>query len=103
MRWSGASIRVQLAAHGGQAVFEVSNVSPPIPADVEPQLFNAFKRRDHANPRNRSGLGLGLYIAHAIVDAHGGTIVYRYAEPCVVFSVRVPLAPAAPDLSSSAA
>ena len=99
----GASIRVQLAAHGGQAVFEVSNVSPPIPADVEPQLFNAFKRRDHANPRNRSGLGLGLYIAHAIVDAHGGTIVYRYAEPCVVFSVRVPLAPAAPDPSSSVA
>jgi signal transduction histidine kinase len=99
----GASIRVQLAAQDGQAVFEVSNVSPPIPADVEPQLFNAFKRRDHANPRNRSGLGLGLYIAHAIVEAHGGTIVYRYAEPCVVFSVRVPLAPAAPHLSSSAA
>jgi light-regulated signal transduction histidine kinase (bacteriophytochrome) len=99
----GASIRVQLAARDGQALFEVSNVSPPIPADVEPQLFNAFKRRDHANLRNRSGLGLGLYIAHAIVEAHGGTIVYRYAEPCVVFSVRVPLAPAAPDLPSLSA
>jgi light-regulated signal transduction histidine kinase (bacteriophytochrome) len=99
----GAPIRVKLAAHGDQAVFEVSNVSPPIPADVEPQLFNAFKRRDHANPRNRSGLGLGLYIAHAIVEAHGGTIAYRYAEPCVVFSVQVPLAPAAPDLPTSAA
>lgn len=99
----GASIRVQLAAQDGQAMFEVSNVSPPIPADVESQLFNAFKRRDHANPRNRSSLGLGLYIAHAIVQAHGGTIVYRYAEPCVVFSVRVPLAPAAPDPPSFAA
>ena len=97
----GAAIRVQLAAHDGQATFEVSNVSPPIPADVESQLFNAFKRRDHANPRNRSGLGLGLYIAHAIVEAHGGTIVYRYAEPCVVFSVQVPLAPAATDLPNA--
>jgi two-component system, chemotaxis family, sensor kinase Cph1 len=99
----GASIRVRLGAQDGQATFEVSNVSPPIPAEVESQLFNAFKRRDHANVRNRSGLGLGLYIAHAIVEAHGGTIVYRYAEPCVVFSVRVPLMPDTRDLSSPAA
>lgn len=98
----GAAIRVQLGAQGNQVTFEVSNVSPPIPADVESQLFHAFKRRDQANPRNRSGLGLGLYIAQAIVEAHGGTIVYRYAEPCVVFSVRVPLTPAATDLPNTA-
>lgn len=98
----GAALRVQLAARDGEAMFEVSNVSPPIPADVESQLFNAFKRRDPTNTRNRSGLGLGLYIAHAIVDAHGGTIVYRYAEPCVVFSVRMPLAPGATDLPNTA-
>jgi light-regulated signal transduction histidine kinase (bacteriophytochrome) len=91
----GESIRVRLDRQDDHAVFEVSNVSPPIPAEVEAQLFNAFKRRDQANVRNRSGLGLGLYIARAIVEAHGGQIGYAHAEPCVVFSVRFPLERAA--------
>jgi signal transduction histidine kinase len=91
----GESIRVKLDRQGDEAVFEVSNVSPPIPAEVEAQLFNAFKRREQTNLRNRSGLGLGLYIAQAIVNAHGGQIHYTHVEPCVVFSVRFPLARAA--------
>lgn len=89
----GESIIVQLSHHDGQATLDVSNVSPPIPPEVASQLFNAFKRRDH-NPRNRNGLGLGLYIAQAVVSAHGGQIGYAHAEPFVVFSVRFPLAPA---------
>ncbi|WP_219210977.1 ATP-binding protein [Variovorax boronicumulans] len=90
----GESIIVQLSHEAGQATLDVSNVSPPIAPEVASQLFNAFKRREHHNPRNRNGLGLGLYIAQAVVRAHGGQIGYAHAEPFVVFSVRFPLAPA---------
>lgn len=89
----GEAIVVRLDQQDGEATLAVSNVSPPIAPDVEAQLFNAFKRREHNNPRNRSGLGLGLYIAQAIVSAHGGQIRYTHAEPFVVFSVRFPRAP----------
>ena len=92
----GEPLVVELGSHDGQATLAVRNVSAPIPPDIEAQLFNAFKRREQTNPRNKGGLGLGLYIAHAIVAAHGGTIVYAYAAPCVVFSVQFPLAPPAP-------
>ena len=86
----GESIVVQLSADDGFVMLDVSNISPPIPHEQHAQLFTAFKRREVANPRNKSGLGLGLYIAHAIVQAHGGTIGYSYAEPYVTFSVRLP-------------
>ncbi|MGJ7545393.1 ATP-binding protein [Variovorax sp. LT1R16] len=89
----GESIIVQLSHHDGQATLDVRNVSPPIPPETASQLFNAFKRREQHNPRNRDGLGLGLYIAQAVVSAHGGHIGYAHAEPFVVFSVRFPLAP----------
>ena len=87
----GEALVVRLGSDGGQALLEVRNVSAPIPPEIEAQLFNAFKRREQANPRNKGGLGLGLYIARAIVAAHGGTIGYAYAAPFVVFSVRFPL------------
>ena len=94
----GESIVVQLASGDGHVTLDVSNVSPPIPGDQQSQLFAAFKRREVANPRNKNGLGLGLYIAHAIVEAHGGTVGYSYADPYVTFSVRLPLSalPVAP-------
>jgi len=90
----GESIIVQLSHQAGQATLDVSNVSPPIAPELASQLFNAFKRREQPNARNRNGLGLGLYIAQAVVRAHGGHIGYAHAEPFVVFSVRFPLAPA---------
>ena len=43
------------------------------------------------------GMGVGVLVARAIVEAHGGTVGYSYADPYVTFSVRLPLsvAPAA--------
>jgi signal transduction histidine kinase len=36
-------------------------------------------------------MGLGLYIAHAIVVEHGGNIRYDYESPYVTFTVELPL------------
>lgn len=56
----------------------VHNEGPPIPEALIPTLFDPFTkvtadRQDR--PDGRQGLGLGLYIAHEIVRAHGGTLV----------------------------
>ena len=83
----GHPIQVELAAEAGGALLRISNVAPPIPEDVASQLFVAFKQRGAGQTR---GLGLGLYIAHEIVTAHGGQLGYRYAEPNVVFEMRLP-------------
>ncbi|WP_409456069.1 ATP-binding protein [Massilia sp.] len=88
----GKPIGVCLRRRDGHAVIEVSNVGQPIPADVAATLFNPFKRTSLNNPRNRTGMGLGLYIAQQIVREHRGEIHYRHQDERVIFEVRLPLA-----------
>lgn len=93
---AGGPVSVALRQEGGDAVLEVRNLAPAIPAEAASQLFTPFKRQSIANPRNKGGLGLGLYIAHEIAVGHGGTLAYAYADPEVVFTARLPLTPPAP-------
>jgi light-regulated signal transduction histidine kinase (bacteriophytochrome) len=91
---NGEPILVSLRAENGQAVLEVRNDGAPIPPELEAQLFNPFKRMALQNRSNRTGMGLGLYIAENVVKGHGGTVAYRYEAPHVVFRVAFPLRPA---------
>ncbi|WP_075795539.1 ATP-binding protein [Massilia putida] len=86
-------IVIRLAPQDGQAVLDVANAGSPIAPETEATLFNPFKRGSLNNPRNRTGMGLGLYIAQQIVREHKGEIAYRHENGNVVFSVRLPLAP----------
>jgi signal transduction histidine kinase len=52
----------------------VRNRGPGIPPEEIPNLFNRFVRSRRAQERTREGLGLGLYIAKGLVEAHGGYI-----------------------------
>jgi light-regulated signal transduction histidine kinase (bacteriophytochrome) len=89
-------IEVRLHCADGEAVIDIANTSAPIPPEIESGLFNPFKRSSLNNPRNRTGMGLGLYIAQQIVREHQGEIAYRHETGAgsgrVVFTVRLPLA-----------
>jgi signal transduction histidine kinase len=50
----------------------VANAGDPIPEAAMERLFQPFYRS--AALHNREGLGLGLFIAHEIAKAHGGTL-----------------------------
>ncbi len=88
---AGKPVRVCVTVQGNEAVVDVSNAGEPIPPDVAATLFNPFKRASLNNPRNRTGMGLGLYIAQQIVREHHGEIAYRHDGSEVIFSVRLPL------------
>ena len=88
----GQPIAVTLSQESACAVVEVSNAGAPIPEEAAAALFNPFKRASLHNPRNRTGMGLGLYIVATIVREHEGEIAYRHDGGQLVFSVRLPLA-----------
>jgi signal transduction histidine kinase len=67
----------------------VANAGQPIPPDSRERLFQPFYRS--AVLHNREGLGLGLYIAHEIATAHGGTLGVTSTEAETRFTFRMPL------------
>ncbi|MEH3087227.1 MAG: GAF domain-containing protein [Xylophilus ampelinus] len=89
----GQAIQLDARREGCSVVLEVRNVGNEIPPELAGLLFNPFKRQSLGNQRNKTGLGLGLYIAHEIVQSHRGTIAYRFDAPHVVFTVRFPAHP----------
>lgn len=84
-------VEVRADQAGHEVVLEVRNPSAPIPPDVVRSLFDPFKRQAGSNPRNSTGMGLGLYIAHQIAGSHGGTLAYRHADGAVIFELRLPV------------
>ena len=86
----GTPVIVEAHADGPEVVVEVSNQGAPIPADVLPFIFEPF-RRAQPNKKSAAGnLGLGLYIAHQTVLAHGGTLDAHCADGTTRFVMRLP-------------
>jgi PAS domain S-box-containing protein len=52
----------------------VSDQGPGIPPDQLDRVFERFYRVENSLTNNTQGTGLGLYLAHAVISAHGGRI-----------------------------
>lgn len=87
----GTVVTVSLASDGTDAVLRVSDTGPGIDESIASTLFDRFTRGDDARNRDAGSTGLGLSIARAIVDAHGGSITARSAPGDTTFTVRLPL------------
>jgi signal transduction histidine kinase len=85
-------VRVTVRAREAEVVLEVMNRGPAIAPELLPVLFEAFRRGPTTERGKRAGgLGLGLYIAQHIVDAHRGSIEVRSSErEGTLFRVRLP-------------
>ncbi len=69
---AGSGIEISARVDGDRVLLNVDDHGPGLPAGREEMLFEKFERgsKESATP----GVGLGLAICRAIVQAHGGTI-----------------------------
>jgi two-component system OmpR family sensor kinase len=71
----GTEITVAVERRNGDAVLEVSDDGPGIPAGMESQIFSRFVRGSGpADMAGDSGTGLGLAIVKAVATSHGGGV-----------------------------
>ncbi len=83
-------VTVTLTAAGSIMSLRVHNDGPPIPGQLLPVIFDPFRRTAARDERSK-GLGLGLFISHQIVVAHGGTIDVTSTDAAgTTFTVALP-------------
>lgn len=71
---NGGEVTVQLTYANALAQIQVSDTGKGISAEFLPYVFEYFRQSDSTTTRSFGGLGLGLAIAHHLVELHGGTI-----------------------------
>ncbi|MGV6397052.1 sensor histidine kinase [Pseudomonas caspiana] len=87
---SNGEVEVAAGIAVGELCISVSNQGEPIPEDVLPQLFQPYSRPGAEEPQ--AGLGLGLYIASQIAQAHGGRLDVRSTrDDGTTFTFSMPL------------
>jgi heavy metal sensor kinase len=85
----GGSVRVEVAPRDHAVEIAVADTGSGIPADARERVFERFVRLDDA--RSGPGAGLGLPIARAVAEAHGGTLVLGRSDAGgSTFVVRLP-------------
>jgi signal transduction histidine kinase len=90
----GGAVGLRGAVEDGLARLEVQDSGAGIAPDELPHIFERFYRGDASRSRATGNSGLGLAIARAIIEAHGGTIAVRSAPGSgTCFTLRLPLAP----------
>lgn len=90
----GAAVTVSAVVEGDEVQLRVRDHGPGIPAEFRDRIFGRFAQAAAPGGR-RAGSGLGLSIARALVELHGGRIGFEPApEGGTTFWVTLPLATA---------
>ncbi|WP_369139390.1 sensor histidine kinase [Modestobacter versicolor] len=86
----GTTATTRLATVGDEAVLQVVDDGPGIPAELRPHVFERFARGDASRSRTAGSTGLGLAIVQAVVAAHGGVVEVAAEPGRTAFTVRLP-------------
>jgi signal transduction histidine kinase len=82
---SGSPVWVIAKSEGGTLILSVANSGSKIPGEKLATLFKPFFRGE--NNSSKQGLGLGLYIAQTIAQAHGGILEASSTDDETVFTL----------------
>lgn len=87
---AGGAVAVRVELEGEHAVISVSDQGIGVPPAEQPRLFEPF-RRAGSSASGIPGVGLGLFVARRIVEAHGGRIELQSAPgEGSTFTIRLP-------------
>jgi signal transduction histidine kinase len=68
---------IELSREETALVVAIRDRGPGIPADALDNVFRPYYRVDKSRNRSTGGVGLGLTVAQAIIQGHGGEIILK--------------------------
>jgi signal transduction histidine kinase len=89
---AAVDITVGTARADGAIAISVADNGPGIPDEEQRRIFDKLYRARRGRGQHTTGLGIGLYTARRIVEAHGGAIaVARRPVGGSVFTISLPI------------
>ncbi|GIJ48726.1 hypothetical protein Val02_56120 [Virgisporangium aliadipatigenens] len=80
-KYGGDEVAVCARRGGDRIAIAVCDRGEGVPPEFVPHLFERYARAERGVAPTRSGTGLGLYIAHRLTTANGGTLHFEPNEP----------------------
>ena len=88
---AGSPVTVRIVGEAAQVLVSVHNYGEPIPLAEQKSIFKPLTRGTDRDNTRSTNLGLGLFITHKIITAHGGTIsVHSAPRVGTTFTVALP-------------
>jgi K+-sensing histidine kinase KdpD len=88
-KYGDGPIEARIARDGDRAVVQISSAGTPPTETERPLVFELFYRGEHAVMR-APGLGIGLPVAKALIEAEGGTLTLEMSDDGVMTRVELP-------------
>lgn len=76
----GGYIELKTEDQPDRTSFTIRNSGAGIPADEISMIFDRFYKTDKSRSKDKTGMGLGLYIVRTIIRLHGGEITVSSVE-----------------------
>lgn len=70
----GSTMKIEIKRNADNVSVSVYNEGAGIPLEDQPFIFDRFYKSDKSRGKDKSGVGLGMYIARTIIEAHGQKI-----------------------------
>jgi PAS domain S-box-containing protein len=88
----GGTITVQTKQDGKYATIVIVDQGIGIPKEEVTKITEAFYRASNATSHNYAGIGLGLFFAKTIINAHDGVIDFNSENGCgTTVTIQIPL------------
>lgn len=83
-------ININLTQNGQECILILENSGEKIPKEEIRFIFDRFYKTDKSRSKDKTGIGLGLYMVRKIILLHKGNITVSSGETSTVFTIKLP-------------